>query len=182
MPRDHTTRTEPVKGRGRCPKCASRSVRRIHQNIDGVFYGRTIEVCLNCEALWEPMPDGGDHADSDGSPFPFPEPCDNCAFRPGSPEQKDAVKWKEMIDQLAAGGQFYCHKGVPIDPGSEDGFAYPKKRDAKASALAGETVMVHDKRKLRLCRGYLNMMSRIWAKEFGSEIAAEIGTEVQEGQ
>ncbi|HEX9648903.1 MAG TPA: hypothetical protein VGB88_15460 [Alphaproteobacteria bacterium] len=132
-------RDEPVKGRGRCPRCACRKVR--HVSHGGTpFYARNLEVCVNCGALWEPLPPGGDHRDSDGTPFPFPEPCDNCAFRAGSPEQQDTPEWKKMMAKLKAGGPFYCHKGVPIEPDGEHGFAYPKAH-----------------RKLRLCRGYLHM-------------------------
>ena len=76
----------------------------------------------------------------------FSAPCDNCAFRPESPEQADTAKWKELIAKLRAGGAFHCHKGVPIAPKSEDGFAYPK----------------HKPEKLRLCRGYLNALGKWW--------------------
>ncbi len=50
---------------------------------------------------------------------------------------------------MKGGAAFYCHKGVPLDPGSEHGFAYPS-----------------NPAKLRLCRGYLNMVTRQWDKEF----------------
>jgi hypothetical protein len=68
------------------------------------------------------------------------------AFRPGSPEQTHAEKWKELIAKLRAGATFHCHKGVPLDPEGEDGFAYPKDRPEK----------------LRLCRGYLNALGKWW--------------------
>lgn len=143
MPKRRPTAPDaPVKGRGRCPVCACRKTARIDQPVTE-FYARTVEVCANCRAVWEPLPPGGDHQDDDGTPFPFPEPCDNCAFRPGSPEQQDVEGWKKLMDQLEAGGTFHCHKGVPITPESETGFAYPG--DGK------------DPRKLRLCRGYLQM-------------------------
>lgn len=159
---------KPVKGRGRCPRCGSRKVRREPLPATG-FYATAIERCLNpaCGATWEPMPPGGDHLDDDGTPFAFPDPCDNCAFRPGSPEQSNVEKWKETITSCKAGGVFHCHKGVPIDPESENGFLYPQRRDLAASALAGQPVMVSDRRRLRICRGYLNMISRHWQKGAG---------------
>ncbi|MGE4085950.1 MAG: hypothetical protein AB7H93_23440 [Vicinamibacterales bacterium] len=153
----------PVRGRGRCPRCASRKVGRTELGETG-FYGRTVEVCGNCGAAWEPLPPGGAHRDSDGSPFPFPDPCDNCAFRPGSPEQADREKWRTLLASLDEGGEFFCHKGVPIDPNGADGFAYPVKVDKAASAFAGQPVTVHDTRRLRTCRGYLNMLVAKWAK------------------
>lgn len=162
------TADPPVKGRGRCPRCASRKVGTVAQPVTP-FYARTLEVCGNCGTAWEPMPPGGAHVDSDGTPFPFPEPCDNCAFRPGSHEQQDTAAWKETMASLKAGAQFYCHKGVPVTPGSGHGFAYPEKKDPAASDLACQPVMVADRRKLRTCRGYLNMISRHWAKEFPPE-------------
>lgn len=150
MSRPHRTATAdtPVKGRGRCPVCACRKTARVDQPVTE-FYARTIEVCGNCKAAWEPLPPGGDHLDDDGTPFPFAEPCDNCAFRPGSPEQQDVEGWKKLMESLEGGSTFHCHKGVPITPESEIGFAYPG--DGK------------DRRKLRLCRGYLQMWhTRMW--------------------
>jgi hypothetical protein len=61
-------------------------------------------------------------------------PCDNCAFRPGSPEQADTAKWKELIAKLRAGGTFHCHKGVPIAPESEDGFANTNPKSCGSAA------------------------------------------------
>lgn len=159
------TEEPPVKGRGRCPKCASRKVDRIAQGITD-FYAGIVELCGNCGSSWEPMPTGGDHLDDDGTPFPFPEPCDNCAFRPGSPEQQNTETWREMIASLKAGGKFYCHKGVPLSPSGEHGFDYPKKTDKVASELIGAPAVLEDVRKMRLCRGYLNMIAKHWQKEF----------------
>lgn len=156
-----------VKGRGRCPKCGSRKVDQIAQHITD-FYANQIEVCGNCGTAWEPMPEGGNHLDDDGTPFPFPEPCNNCAFRAGSPEQQDAETWRDMIASLKSGGaKFYCHKGVPLSPNSKDGFDYPKRRNKAASEMIGAPVDLNDMKRLRLCRGYLNMIAAQWRKEFG---------------
>jgi hypothetical protein len=110
------------------------------------FYGRRLTVC-RCGAAWEPI-DESSILDRDDETSSFTKPCDNCAFRPGSPEQADKVKWGELIASLKAGGSFYCHKGVPIAPESKDGFAYPSER-----------------RKLRFCRGYLDALGKWWKLE-----------------
>ena len=127
-----------------CPTCKSPRV-RIHGDHGVKFYGREIAICANCRTAWEPI-DGALIWDPSDPCASFSEPCDNCAFRPGSPEQNDSAKWKELIAQLRAGGAFHCHKGVPLDPEGEDGFDYPKDRPEK----------------LRLCRGYLNALGKWW--------------------
>jgi hypothetical protein len=65
-------------------------------------------------AWWEPLDKAliWDPSDQSAS---LREPCDNCAFRPDSPEQADTAMWNELIAKLRAGGTFHCHKGVPID-------------------------------------------------------------------
>lgn len=137
----------PIPGTGKCcPKCRSGRV-VVHDTTDLTdvkFYGRRIATCADCRTAWEPIDDAliWDRSDPCAS---LSEPCENCAFRPGSPEQADTEKWKEMIASLRAGAAFYCHKGVPIEPGSEHGFAYPT-----------------DRRKLRLCRGYLTALGKWW--------------------
>ena len=83
----------------------------------------------------------------------FKEPCNNCAFRKGSPEQDDPYGWERMLYSLANSSQgFHCHKGVPIEEGAEHGFAYPENN-----------------RKMRLCRGYLNYMFSKRADEYRKE-------------
>jgi hypothetical protein len=138
-----------------CPKCKSGRV--VVHDTAGVsslkFYGPQIATCADCRTAWEPVDESliWDRSDPCAS---LSEPCDNCAFRPGSPEQADIPKWKEMIASLRAGASFHCHKGVPIEPGSEHGFAYPQGADDKPN-----------KRKLRLCRGYLNALGKWWGAD-----------------
>jgi hypothetical protein len=117
----------------------------IHGDHGNKFYGHQIAICASCRTAWEPI-DGTLIWDPSDPSASLSAPCDNCAFRPGSPEQADTAKWKELIAKLRAGGTFHCHKGVPIAPESEDGFAYPK----------------HKPEKLRLCRGYLNALGKWW--------------------
>jgi hypothetical protein len=134
-----------IPGTADCwPKCKSPRV-HIHGDHGIKFYGRRIAICANCRTAWEPI-DASLIWDASDPCASLSAPCDNCAFRPGSPEQSDTAKWKELIAKLRAGGTFHCHKGVPIAPESEDGFAYPKDRPEK----------------LRLCRGYLNALGKWW--------------------
>ena len=147
--------TPIARGAGQCPKCASRRVTRRHIHLGPTFkfYAGILEFCLNCKAIWEPFAvvDLLDAADPTSS---FKEPCDNCAFRPGSVEQRNVETWTELLASLKAGSSFYCHKGVPQDPASADGFAYPRDR-------AGKPIP----HKLRFCRGFLRMTGAIWDKE-----------------
>lgn len=111
------------------------------REISGHFYATAIEVCANCMTAWEPF-DPADLLDAGDISSSFREPCDNCAFRAGSVEQRDGERWAELMDKLKQDdGRFYCHKGLPLDPGGEHGFAYP----------------VSKPRKMRLCRGFLRM-------------------------
>lgn len=131
-----------MKGATQCPRCASRRWSTIHAPSD--FYADLLRVCVNCETIWEPF-EIDDLLDP-GEPLgAFKNPCGNCAFRKGSPEQRDPEIFANLRESLGwASGHFYCHKGIPISPASEHGFDYPA--DGK------------DPRKLRLCRGYLNQL------------------------
>lgn len=131
-----------------CPKCGCRKV-AFHPFMTFEGYGPGLACCLNtaCKAIWEPF-DPELIWDPDDPFCSFREPCNNCAFRPGSNEQQDREKWLELIGNLKKGGQFYCHKGVPIEADAEHGFAYPTLKDGTP-----------DRRRLRLCRGYLNALA-----------------------
>lgn len=130
----------------RCPKCGSTAVTN-GPTLKVRGYGPGLAACRNCRAIWEPF-DMAEIWDPDDPLCTFREPCSNCAFRPGSPEQAAPAKWRKLIADLRAGAAFHCHKGVPIEPDAEHGFAYPK-----------------DRRKLRTCRGYLDALGRWWDKE-----------------
>ena len=133
-----------------CPRCLGLRV-RCEAAPSGVdFYGRQIAICGDCGTAWEPIDEASIWDRSDPSCC-SKEPCDKCAFRPGSPEQRDTEKWKALIANLRAGAVFHCHKGVPIAPRSEHGFDYPK-----------------DRAKLRLCRGYLDALGKWWKADEAS--------------
>jgi hypothetical protein len=130
-----------MKGADQCPRCASRRTARLDQAVTD-FYSADLLVCGNCGTAWEPF-DPAELVDPKHEPLgAFKHPCSNCAFRKGSPEQRDAEGWESKMIDMSFGASFYCHKGVPVAPASDHGFAYPE--DGK------------NPRKLRLCRGYLN--------------------------
>jgi hypothetical protein len=138
-----------------CPKCGCRKV-GFDPDMTVEGYGPGIATCINCKAIWEPF--RPEHIWDKSDPHcSFREPCNNCAFRPGSNEQADREKWIGLLDSLRLGTSFYCHKGVPIEPAAEHGFAYPYKD----VVIGGHTVSVPDVSKLRLCRGFLNAMPKL---------------------
>jgi hypothetical protein len=151
-----------MKGADQCPKCASRKWLDADQAITG-FYARTLRVCGNCRTAWEPFEEA-DLLDAGERYSSFKEPCNNCAFRPGSNEQQDLAKWKELIDKLKCGGRFYCHKGIPVDihhtSPTDSGFCYPTR--TVTTKLEGRAISqdLPDAKRLRLCRGFL----RAWGK------------------
>jgi hypothetical protein len=147
-----------IKGADRCPRCGSRKTSRAPFPTEeyGNFYARVLALCLNpaCKASWEPF-DPADLLDDGDPTSSFREPCDNCAFRAGSVEQSNPAKWAKLMSELKVNGAFYCHKGVPLDPASENGFAYP----------------LHKRSKMRYCRGWLKMLSTRMDKATKKEIA-----------
>ena len=145
---------------GRCPVCRGLRVLTMPAP-DTDFYARELTICADCSAVWEPL-DEAQIWDRTDPYCSFKEPCNNCAFRPGSPESENKEKWRALLESLKAGAQFDCHKGVPIDPTSEDGFLYPKKE--------GEP----DRARLRLCRGYLNALGTWWKIDRGENTGAEV--------
>jgi|GEM_PF-2292142 len=142
-----------------CPKCASSKI-AYDPALRFKGFGPGLGTCQNCKTLYEPfLPEHlWDTGDPHGS---FKDPCNNCALRPGSPEKADPAKWRELIGELKQGQAFYCHKGTPIEPDAEHGFAYPQKTvSIELGDLKTETT-VSDRSKLRLCRGFLNAVGKL---------------------
>lgn len=158
----------------RCPACRSRRIVMMarsefpsHFEIDC-----DLQACLDCRACWEAFP-----ASCVRDPV-CAEPCDNCAFRPGSPEQTDPEKWKALIESLKPDqsyghftGRFFCHKGVPIDMTKGPGnFLFPQKpllMDGEPVRKAdGSIVTTEDPAKMRTCSGFLRM---VWARAAKAE-------------
>lgn len=83
-----------------CPACGSSSV---------IWADGTDEACAcgDCNQLYVP----------DFRPEPLKQMCDDCAFRPGSPERSDAYKWMQIIEATIIEQQhpFHCHKGLACE-------------------------------------------------------------------
>lgn len=136
-----------------CPKCGSRKI-TVDRDMVAGGHGPGIAACPNCNVTWEFF-----SAEQLLDPAPyssFKEPCNNCAFRKGSPEQADPYLWMQIKESIEAGAPFYCHKGVPITPNTGHGFAYPQKTITVGCDGTQTTTQVPDTRKLRFCRGWLN--------------------------
>jgi hypothetical protein len=158
-----------------CPACRSRRIIDMpREQFPMVDLDCDWQGCLDCKAIWEPFPEVYVRDPVCAAP------CDNCAFRPGSPEQRDPARWAELMASFRGSdnyegvpGRFYCHKNTPIDlehgPGN---FKFPRKpvrmnghvlRNADGSA-----VMDFDVAKLRACSGWLRMM---WARDDKRRVA-----------
>lgn len=84
-----------------CPACGSQLV-FVATQLDTAI----LDCCATCSATWE-RDDRREGATSD--------PCGNCAFRPGSAEQADPARWREIVDgTVRKTGFFFCHKRVPV--------------------------------------------------------------------
>lgn len=142
-----------------CPKCSSTDV-KANTTVKWRGYGPGLAVCRSCSCVWEYWTEGQvwDLTDAVCS---FSEPCNNCAFRKGSPERGDPVKWAGIRDLLKEDSPFFCHKGVPIEAGAEHGFAYPRRETTVTVDGMSTVTQVYDTSKLRMCRGWLNA----WAGE-----------------
>jgi hypothetical protein len=169
----------PVPRPERCPACGSKCIGYVARGTVPEFVkgGRSTDVeyavCGACSAAWEPFP-----ALYVEDPV-CAEPCDNCAFRPGSPEQADPERWKALLETLKpqgdalSQGRFYCHKHIPIDVKAGPGnFLFPQRPLTMDSEIVrksdGEPVMVLDQSRMRTCSGYLRML---WAQLAKQEAA-----------
>lgn len=92
-----------------CPNCKSIRIERTTLEPAALSHRPTdYDLCRACGTVWEAHPEDWCE-DVVGA-----EPCDNCAFRPGSPEQADPEGWRELVAKLKSGNEFKCHKGAPI--------------------------------------------------------------------
>lgn len=136
-----------------CPACGSSNIMNFPAMSIKDETADPCGGCMDCMKAWPMIPAGEDYK-RDGEMLAFKEPCDDCAFRAGSPESRDKKAWRSLLSQLKAGGQFYCHKGVPFDlkDSARTGaqvYEFPKRPDGQ-----------HDQANMRLCRGFLNAWSR----------------------
>ena len=66
--------------------------------------GEPFEVCAACSMAWE----------VETRPKPLRERCENCAYRPGSPESLDPEKRRWLARIVREGEPYHCHKGLPF--------------------------------------------------------------------
>lgn len=146
-----------------CPKCGGTDV-KANARVQFRNYGPGMAVCRSCSAIWEYWTEGQTWDPTDPV-CSFSEPCNNCAFRKGSPEQRDPAKWAEVRGYVKTDQTFYCHKGVPIESGAEYGFAYPQRQVTVMIDGRPVTTDVYDTSKLRICRGWLKARGAQQKKE-----------------
>ena len=96
-----------------CPKCGYGVV------IEGpVTESGPIDFCFSCQIVWE----------RETRKDPELECCNQCAFLPGSPEQKNPEEWRTIVDRtVKEHGVFLCHKRTPFD--IVDGHAHYRHRE-----------------------------------------------------
>ncbi|WP_422074158.1 hypothetical protein [Tranquillimonas rosea] len=68
--------------------------------------------------------------------WPEATPCDDCAFRKGSPERADPYKWAEIMSIVERGQPFHCHKGLPYDPHT-GAYDAPDEERGRVTVCAG---------------------------------------------
>lgn len=140
-----------------CPACGSASTLCV--------LGTDLDLCLECQKCWERIPKG-EVFSVDDEMLSFKRMCDNCAFRKGSEERKDHERWADLQQTLAMGGEFYCHKGVPLKasieeiaagaPDSRMGFDFPvvvRRADIEGKCFP---YLTYDREHMRMCRGWLS--------------------------
>lgn len=173
----------PVPRPTQCPGCGSKRIHVADVPPDKVRFMTCAEigVCGDCGAAWEPFP-----ALYVEDPV-CAEPCDNCAFRSGSPEQQDKEKWKALLASLQPHpsgfgftGRFFCHKNVPIDQGKGPGnFLFPKvPLNLPPEFPTAEPVMTEDASKMRTCSGFLRM---VWAQDAKRRAKGNLATDPTDG-
>lgn len=143
------TTTISVSATG-CPHCGADGTVTFDALPDA---GVVMAGCLGCGSIWEAIPNGEQYL-VDGEVMPWREPCDNCAFRAGSAESRDRAEWRDLLERLRGGGQFFCHKGVPLK--KDELVSYNRVAFDYPVDGAGE----YARDKMRLCRGFLNAWMR----------------------
>jgi len=91
-----------------CPRCRSRDTKVEMMIPPGLSEIPTLVGVCRCGAAWEAYPADWSHDAVEA------QPCDNCAFRAGSPESRDKEAWRAFLADLRTGREFRCHKGAPI--------------------------------------------------------------------
>lgn len=145
-----------------CPTCGSRDTKAVDSPAMALTRVPTlIGVCRACQAFWEAYPADWKHDAVEA------EPCDNCAFRKGSPESEDREGWRALLADLRKGREFRCHKGAPM------------LIDQAATTVEFDSAWIRTKG--RSCAGFLRAMQQ-WAdwldNRYGVSTKAEGGDSV----
>lgn len=121
---------------GRCGGCGSRDMITTRLCDSKILMGR----CNVC----------GRVQDVETRDWPEAEPCDDCAFRKGSPEQADPYRWAEIMEVVERGQHFHCHKGLPHDIES-GAYEAPDAKRGRVTVCAGwlNAHVAHLKRRKR---------------------------------
>lgn len=127
-----------MKGAEQCPRCGGAMSLRVQLRNESAT-----ACCWKCDTQWEPF-DPADLAVPDSETSSFKEPCDNCAFRKGSPERADPDEWRRLMADIRAGAVFFCHKGVPVSKDPNQSHDHPKRPDGS-----------YDTDRMRTCTGYI---------------------------
>lgn len=77
----------------------------------------------------------------------MPAPCEDCAFRRGSPEREDPSAWAALQRSVADGKTFYCHQGMHL---TARGRYVPRAEDAEGVPVGHP-----------LCAGYVRARAQI---------------------
>lgn len=107
---------------GRCGGCGSRDMTTFKLCDSERLLGR----CGNCGRL----------QDVETRDWPESTPCDDCAFRKGSPERADPYRWAEIMEIVERDQPFHCHKGLPFDP-KTGAYEAPDARKGRVTVCAG---------------------------------------------
>lgn len=87
-------------------------------------------ACLGCATLFVP----------ETRARPEAQLCNDCAFRPGSPERADPYKWAEIVETtiVDAVHPFFCHKGLTCSlDGNTLKYQIPQGGQAAMTPCAG---------------------------------------------
>ena len=107
----------------KCPRCGSDEVLVPDGTLEAV-------ACGNCTQLFVP----------ENREQPETQMCDDCAFRPNSPERQDEYKWADIIDTTIVNEihPFYCHKGMACKlSGNTLTYQMPEEGEAAMTPCAG---------------------------------------------
>ena len=157
-----------MKGINQCPICGSSRICNISEEGLRIDIGQSPVIymaCLDCPAenptVWEQVK--RENLAVPTNPLSmFKACCDNCAFRPSSPERSDPEKWEYLMREFSyRDATFYCHKGVPLDFDRNTSQSHRHPYDEEGNLKRDEA---------RVCAGWAAWKLRaIWESELSDE-------------